>query len=69
MLVGTKKAKSMNADVVTLSDFSSDNPLRQLGDINLWVSSKAYNIVEMTRHIWLVATADYIVTNNKELQS
>jgi D-sedoheptulose 7-phosphate isomerase len=61
MLVGAKKAESMNVDVVTLSGFSSDNPLRQLGDINLWVDSKAYNIVEMTHHIWLLAIVDYII--------
>ncbi len=61
MLVGAKKAKSMNLNVVTLSGFSLDNPLRQLGDINLWVDSKAYNIVEMTHHIWLLAIVDYII--------
>jgi D-sedoheptulose 7-phosphate isomerase len=66
MLVGAKRAKSMNVDVVTLSGFSSDNSLRQLGDINLWVDSKAYNIVEMTHHIWLLAIVDYIIElNNK----
>jgi D-sedoheptulose 7-phosphate isomerase len=67
MLVGAKKAKSINVDVVTLSGFSSDNPLRQLGDVNLWVDSKAYNIVEMTHHVWLLAIVDYIIANNKEL--
>jgi D-sedoheptulose 7-phosphate isomerase len=66
MLVGAKKAKSMNVDVVTLSGFSLDNPLRQLGDINLWVDSKAYNIVEMTHHIWLLAIIDYLIELNKE---
>jgi D-sedoheptulose 7-phosphate isomerase len=66
MLVGAKKAKSMNVDVVTLSGFSSDNPLLQLGDINLWVDSKAYNIVEMTHHIWLLAIIDYLIELNRE---
>ncbi len=66
MLVGAKKAKSMNVDVVTLSGFSLDNPLRQLGDINLWVDSKAYNIVEMTHHVWLLAIIDYLIELNKE---
>ena len=66
MLVGAKRAKSMNVDVVTLSGFSSDNPLRRLGDINLWVDSKAYNIVEMTHHVWLLAIIDYLIELNKE---
>jgi len=66
MLVGAKKAKSMNVDVVTLSGFSLDNPLRKLGDINLWVNSSAYNIVEMTHHVWLLAIIDYLIELNKE---
>ena len=61
MLVGAKKAKSMNVDVVTLSGFSLDNPLRKLGDINLWVNSSAYNIVEMVHHIWLLAVCDAVI--------
>jgi D-sedoheptulose 7-phosphate isomerase len=58
---GAIKAKEMGLTVVTLSGFSEKNPLRSLGDINLWVDSKGYNIVEMTHHIWLVAIVDYIV--------
>jgi len=58
---GAIKAKQMGLTVVTLSGFSEKNPLRMLGDINLWVDSIGYNIVEMTHHIWLVAIVDYIV--------
>ena len=61
MLVAANKAKSINVDTVTLSGFSSDNPLRKLGDTNLWTSSSDYNIVEMTHHIWLLAVVDYII--------
>jgi len=59
-------AKSMNVDVITLSGFSPDNPLRQLGVVNLWVDSSTYNIVEMTHHIWLLAIVDYIIEKDKE---
>jgi D-sedoheptulose 7-phosphate isomerase len=65
ILNGAETAKSMNASVVTLSGFSSDNPLRQLGDINLWVDSNAYNTVEMTHHIWLLGVVDYIIEKYK----
>ena len=58
---GAIKAKEMGLTVVTLSGFSENNLLRSLGDINLWVNSKGYNIVEMTHHIWLVAIVDYII--------
>ena len=33
--------------IVKLSDFSEDNPLNQLRNINLWLDSKAYNFVEI----------------------
>lgn len=61
IIKGARKAKEMDLTVVTLSGFHPDNPLRSLGDINLWVDSRGYNIVEMTHHIWLVAIVDFIV--------
>ena len=56
-------AKKNDLYVITLSGFNNDNPLRKLGDINLWVDSKGYNIIEMAHHIWLVSIVDYIVGN------
>jgi len=56
-----RRAKELNMGVLTFTGFKSDNPLRKLGDINFWVDSKAYNIVEMTHHIWLLAIVDYII--------
>ena len=58
---GARKAKAMGLKVVTLSGFDSENPLRQTGHINLWANSRAYNIVEMTHHIWLLAIVDYLI--------
>ena len=55
------KAKNLGLKIVTLSGFEPNNPLRSKGDVNLWCDSKAYNIVEMTHHIWLVALVDRIV--------
>jgi D-sedoheptulose 7-phosphate isomerase len=56
-----KKAKEMGMQLVTLSGFNPENPLRQLGDVNLYIDSKGYNIVEMSHHIWLVAIVDRII--------
>ena len=56
-------AKLNDLSVITLSGFNADNPLRKMGDINLWVDSKGYNIIEMAHHIWLVSIVDYIVGN------
>jgi D-sedoheptulose 7-phosphate isomerase len=36
--------------VITLSGFSSKNPLRKMGDINIYVQSDEYRIVE-TIHV------------------
>jgi len=61
MLNGAKQAKEMNLTSITLSGFRSDNLLRTLGDVNLWVDSTSYNIVEMTHHVWLLAIIDYMI--------
>ena len=53
--------KHQSLSLVTLSGFESNNPLRLLGDINLWVDSREYNIVEMSHHIWLLSVVDYLI--------
>ena len=63
---GAEKAKNIGVPVITVSGFLPDNPLRKLGDINLWVDSSDYNIVEMTHHVWLVAIVDFLI-ETKEL--
>ncbi len=62
MLNGVKAARTGKFKaVITLSGFDTDNPLRQLGDINLWVDSRAYNFVENIHQIWLLAIVDLII--------
>ena len=56
-----KKCKEMNIKVVTFTGFDSENKLKQLGDLNFWLDSKAYNIVEMTHQIWLLGVVDAII--------
>jgi D-sedoheptulose 7-phosphate isomerase len=62
ILNGVKAARNgeFNA-VVTFSGFSKENPLRQLGDINVWVESRAYNFVENIHQVWLLAIVDLII--------
>ena len=50
--------------VVTLTGFSKNNPVKKLGNINLWVNSNKYNIVETTHQTWLLSIIDYIIDNN-----
>jgi len=56
-----EQARTMGLGVACLSGFASDNPLRGSGDIDLWVDSRSYNVVEMTHHIWLLAVVDFLI--------
>ena len=64
MLVAAQKARDLGVSISTFTGFNPNNPLRELGDINFWVDSKEYNIVEMTHHVWLLAIVDYIISKN-----
>lgn len=44
-------AKKTGMTVITLSGFKSDNPLRQVGDVNLWVESKSYGYLEIIHNL------------------
>ena len=66
MLNGVKAAQTGKFEaVVTLSGFDNNNPLCQLGDINLWIDSRAYNFVENIHQIWLLAIVDLIIGNRE----
>tara|TARA_B100000579_G_C22748672_1_gene812876 strand:+ start:308 stop:868 length:561 start_codon:yes stop_codon:yes gene_type:complete len=67
ILNGAKKAREMNLPLMTLSGFKVDNPLKTMGNINLWVDSTVYNIVEMTHHVWLLAIIDYLIEENRRM--
>jgi D-sedoheptulose 7-phosphate isomerase len=57
---GAKFAKKIGCEVITLTGFSKKNKLKKIGNINLWLNSKNYNLIEMTHHIWLLSFVDYI---------
>ena len=40
-------AKIKNAAVITFSGFSADNPLRKMGNVNIWLNSNDYGMVEI----------------------
>lgn len=61
---GALQAKKMGLKTVSLSGFANKNPLRQLGDIEMWANSDQYNVIEMTHHIWLLAIVDYVIAEN-----
>jgi phosphoheptose isomerase len=61
ILNAVAKARAMNLDVITLSGMSPDNPLRELGDVNYWIDSRSYNIVETAHQFWMMAVIDLII--------
>jgi D-sedoheptulose 7-phosphate isomerase len=60
---GARMARQMKLPLITFSGFDPVNPLRQLGDLNFWADSNAYNTVEMTHHVWLVALVDKLIAD------
>jgi D-sedoheptulose 7-phosphate isomerase len=54
-------ARERGLALVTFSGKSADNALRQLGDINFWMDSQAYNVVEAVHMLWLTTVIDMIV--------
>ena len=63
-----ERARGAGLSLVTLSGFDGGNPLRALGDLNLWVNSRSYNIVETAHQLWLLAAIDLIVSREAALQ-
>ncbi len=48
ILRGVRTAKAKGCDVITLSGFRSDNPLRQMGSVNFYIASQSYGEVEVS---------------------
>ena len=61
---GAKKALAMKLPLITLTGFSDDNPLNKLGDINFWVDSSTYNVVESVHQMWLLSVIDYLINED-----
>ena len=60
-----KFAKEKGLKVVTFTGFKENNPLKANGDLNFWVDSYAYNIVEMVHHIWLLSVCDSVIGSSE----
>ena len=56
-----KYAQKIGMKVVTFTGKDSDNALKALGDINFWVDSAAYNIVECIHMMWLTTAIDLVI--------
>ena len=54
-------AKDLGLRVVTFTGRNVNNSLKSHGDINFWVDSDAYNIVECIHMIWATTAIDAIL--------
>jgi len=54
-------AQKLGLYVAAFTGFAKDNPLGAVSDINLWVDSRSYNIIECTHMIWLTAVVDLLI--------
>jgi len=64
-----KTSKEKGYKIITFTGFDENNPLKSNGEINFWVDSRAYNIVEMVHHIWLLAVCDAVIGKAEYLAS
>ena len=68
MINACKSARNKKiSKIITFTGHDKDNPLSKLGDINFWINSKAYNFVENTHQIWLLAICDLIIGKREYL--
>ncbi len=60
-----RAAKDLGLSLIVLSGFDSDNRLRSLGDVSLWVDSRSYNHVENSHQVWLLAAVDRLIASRR----
>ena len=62
MIKACEAAKNKKiSKIITFTGHDKDNPLSKLGDINFWINSKAYNFIENTHQVWLLAIVDLVI--------
>ena len=73
MVAAAKYVRQRGLPLITFTGFAADNPLRSLGEVNFWLDSRSYNVVECTHMIWItmvidmvIGRAEYSVTSSSE---
>jgi D-sedoheptulose 7-phosphate isomerase len=60
ILNAAEAARDKGCYVCTLSGFGEDNPLRKMGDVNIYIPSARYGMVEMSHQAILHMITDRI---------
>jgi D-sedoheptulose 7-phosphate isomerase len=63
ILRGVKAAREKQCQIITLSGFDLNNPLRSLGHLNFYVPSHSYGLVEIVHHSICHCILDTIIKN------
>jgi D-sedoheptulose 7-phosphate isomerase len=61
ILKAAEWCRSEKLNLITLSGFKADNPLRSLGEVNFWLDSHSYYEVEVGHHIILHTMLEYLM--------
>ena len=61
LIEAAKFCKRKKILLYTFTGMSKSNPLKKMGNINLWVNSRAYNVIENIHQIWLLSIVDKII--------
>lgn len=66
ILNAVKAAREIGCQVLTLSGFKPDNPLRSVGDLNIYLDSTEYGFVEVGHLVFTHAALDIAMQRLKE---
>ena len=66
ILRAVRAAAARECQIITLSGFDSDNPLRRLGDVNFYVSSSEYGYVESAHSVITHFLTDHAMRLQRE---
>lgn len=65
LLEAARRFRAFGGKVITLSGFKADNPLRTLGDLNLWLDAEDYGLVEVGHQFLLHNLTDRLIAAGK----
>ena len=69
ILRAVQVAAARGCQIITLSGFSAENPLRSLGDINFYIPSSVYGYVESAHSVLTHYLTDYAVMRQQKKES
>ena len=61
ILNACEAAKDKGMQIITFSGFAEDNPLREIGDLNFWVNSRAFGYVELIHNLLIHYINDAVI--------